>query len=253
MLLVLCPLNDPHALWFAERARAEGRPCTVLPTELLAFPRRRSHRLGGPGGGRARTVIELTDGTVVDCARVGGVLNRTVAPPAHAWEHATEAERVYANAELHAFSLSWLSALPCPVRNRPTPQCLAGPAPDPLRAWAAARACGLDCAPVYAGTGYTWHPAEAVRAAAYHAAGPHSRPVHTVCLDGRVVTPDVPARVAAGVSALCRAVGADRCLFGVEFLVDGGRWHYAGTSPLPGLRAGGYKLYQQLLGALGQR
>lgn len=254
MLLVLCPLNDPHALWFAGRARADGRSCTVLPTEKLSFPRRRSHHLGGDGGTGPRTVIELTDGTVVDGSRVTGVLNRMLMPPADAWQHAAEAERAYATAELHAFSLSWLSALRCPVRNRPTPQCLAGPAPDPLRSWAAAQAAGLSCAPVRAGTREPWHPAEAVLAGARRAAGPSARPVHAVCLDGAVLAPHVPARVAAGVAALCAAVGADRSLFGVDFLVDGGGcWRFAGTTPLPDLRAGGHRLYRLLLRALGQR
>ncbi|MFI6148724.1 hypothetical protein [Streptomyces sp. NPDC051109] len=254
MLLVLCPLNDAHALWFAEQARADGRRCTVLPTEKLSFPRRRSHRLGGGGGSVPRTVIELTDGTVVDGARVTGVLNRMVTPPADAWQHAAEAERAYATAELHAFSLSWLAALSCPVRNRPTPQCLAGPAPDPLRCWAAAQASGLLCSPVRAGTRAPWHPAESVLAGARHAAGPSARPVHAVCLDGAVLTPDVPARVAAGVAALCAAIGADRSLFGVDFLVDGeGSWRYAGTTPIPDLQAGGHRLYRLLIGALGQR
>ncbi|MFF4215729.1 hypothetical protein [Streptomyces nondiastaticus] len=253
MLLVLCPLNDPHALWFAGRARADGRPCTVLPTEKLSFPRRRSHRLGGSGGSAARTVIELTDGTVVDGARITGVLNRMVMPPADAWQHAVEGERAYATAELHAFSLSWLSALRCPVRNRPTPQCLAGPAPDTLRSWAAAQASGLSCAPVRVGTTDPWHPAQSVLAAARRASGPSARPVHAVCLDGKVLAPGVPARVAAGVAALCAAIGADRSLIGVDFLVDGEDWRFAGTSPLPDLRAGGHRLYRLLLSALGQR
>lgn len=253
MLLVLCPLNDPHALWFAGRALADGRLCTVLPTEKLSFARRRSHRLGGGGGSEPRTVIELTDGTVVDGARVTGVLNRMIAPPADAWHHAPEAERDYATAELHAFSLSWLTGLRCPVRNRPTPECLAGPAPDPLRSWAAAQASGLSCAPVRMGAADPWHPAEAVLASARRASGPSARPVHAVCLDGTVLVPNVPARVAAGVAALCALLGARRALLGVDFLVDGDDWRFAGTSPLPDLRSGGNRLYRLLLDALGQR
>ncbi|MFC9325696.1 hypothetical protein [Kitasatospora sp. NPDC057015] len=246
-------MNDPGALWFARRVAADGLRCTLLPTELLSFARRRSHRLGGHRSGDPHTVIELTDGAVVDTADVTGVLNRTVAPPADAWRHAPAQEREYATAELHAFSLSWLAGLRCPVRNRPTPQCLAGPVPDPLRCWAAARAAGLDCAPVRLGTDHPWTSVDAVPAGAGRALPRPTRAVRAVCLDGHVVTPDVPPKVAAAVPALCAAVGADRALIGVDFLVDGDHWRYAGLSPLPDLRAGGDDLYRPLLTALGQR
>ena len=36
-------------------------------------------------------------------------------------------DRAYAAAEMHAFLLSWLSRLKCPVLNPPTPICLSGP------------------------------------------------------------------------------------------------------------------------------
>jgi hypothetical protein len=36
-------------------------------------------------------------------------------------------DRAYAAAEMHAFLLSWLSRLKCPVLNPPTPTCLSGP------------------------------------------------------------------------------------------------------------------------------
>jgi hypothetical protein len=42
--------------------------------------------------------------------------------------HIASADRAYIGAEMNAFLVSWLSALPCPVLNRPTPSCLSGPA-----------------------------------------------------------------------------------------------------------------------------
>ncbi|MER5546501.1 hypothetical protein ACWDBP_34955 [Streptomyces sp. NPDC001233] len=253
MLLVLCHLNDLHALWFAQRAYRDGLRCTVLPTEKLSFARRRSHRLGGAFADEPRTVIELTDGTVIDSARVTGVLNRMITPPDAAWQHAMESERDYASAELHAFSLSWLASLRCPVRNRPTPQCLAGPAPNPLTSWAAAQSAGLACAPVRMSTDCAWHPADAVLVGASRASGPAANPVHVVCLDGAVLAPAVPPHVAAGLAALCQGLGADQSLLGVNFLVSGEEWHFASTTPLPHLRSAGDALYKGLLEALGQR
>jgi hypothetical protein len=43
------------------------------------------------------------------------------------------ADQAYVAAEMQAFLLAWLTALPCPVVNRPSPQCLAGPAWGPER------------------------------------------------------------------------------------------------------------------------
>lgn len=48
-------------------------------------------------------------------------------------------DRAYLAAEMNAFLVSWLHALPCPVVNRPTPNALTGPAWGPLH-WAAAAA-----------------------------------------------------------------------------------------------------------------
>jgi len=41
--------------------------------------------------------------------------------------HVAPRDRSYIAAELNAFLLAWLAAQPCPVLNRPTPLCLAGP------------------------------------------------------------------------------------------------------------------------------
>ena len=160
--------EEPRCCWFSARsptttpcgsqtgAGASGVPVTVVTGELLAFARRRSHRLGRAG---VHSSIELGDGTVLSDLTFTGVLNRLVEPPAAAWEHAAVGERTYAMAELHAFTLSWLTSLPCPVRNRPDPSYLAGPAPHPLLALAAARSVGLRTVPIRldtstAGAGY---------------------------------------------------------------------------------------------------
>ena len=42
--------------------------------------------------------------------------------------HVRSPDRAYVAEEMHAFLVAWLTALPCRVINRATPQCLAGPA-----------------------------------------------------------------------------------------------------------------------------
>jgi hypothetical protein len=65
------------------------------------------------------------------------------------------ADRAYAAAEMSAFLLGWLSSLPCPVLNRPTTSCLAGPLWRSARWALAAASVGLAIEPVScsAGTG----------------------------------------------------------------------------------------------------
>ena len=41
--------------------------------------------------------------------------------------HIVESDREYLAAEMTAFLLAWLTSLECPMLNRPTPTCLAGP------------------------------------------------------------------------------------------------------------------------------
>jgi hypothetical protein len=249
MLLVLCGLDDTSALWFARRATQSGADCTIVTTEALSFARQFSHRLDG---GAVRTAVRLADGTSLTDHDIGGVLNRAVQPPTAAWQLAAPAERDYAAMELHACTLSWLHALPGPVRNRPEPDCLAGPLRHPFVTVAAAHAAGLPCPQVSFGTagagrGESLDPAEALLLASARAAGPRARPVHLVCLDGVVLGCQPPEPVAAAITAFAVRIGAGAALLGLDFLAGPDGWWFAGTSPLPDLRAGGDALVQALL------
>ncbi len=246
LLLVLTGLHDLDALWFVQQARAAGTRCTVLTTEELSFALRRSHRVSDCA---VVTEVDLADGTSVRSDAVGGVLNRSVEAPAVAWRHAPAAERGYATAELHAFMLSWLTALPCPVRNRPTPECLAGPVPNPLRVVAAALSSGLRCPDVRVGAARTPAP-NALPLAAWRSAGAAARPQQLVVLDGGVVGGDAPTDVREGVTRLTASLGVDDALVGLEFLVSGDAWWFAGLSPLPELRSAGPTLVPRLLEVL---
>ncbi|HEV8651809.1 MAG TPA: hypothetical protein VG276_21030 [Actinomycetes bacterium] len=250
MLLVLCGLDDPGALWFARRAVESGLDCSVVTSEALSYVRRISHQLGRDG---VHTTVELIDGTVlVDELAAGpggvsGVLNRMLEPPAQAWQYAAPAERDYAAMELHAVVLSWLHGLRCPVRNRPEPDCLAGPVRHPFVAVAAAHAVGLSCPTVRFDSAAPLWPADALLAAAAAAAGRPARAVHVVCLDGEVLAPEVPEAVAGGVAAFTTRIGAGEALIGVDFVVGPSGWWFAGLTPLADLRAGGAVLFDRLI------
>ncbi|WP_029135891.1 hypothetical protein [Nakamurella lactea] len=239
MLLILCPLDDLDALAFAHRATAEGTGCRILTAEALSFAGRRSHRIVSPVRGSGapisvRTEIEALGLPPINDEQVSGVLNRLIEPPASAWRRATAVERDYATAELFAFTISWLSGFECPVRNRPTASCLAGPAPHPLRAVVAAQAAGLECPDLRYGSD-TAAAQPDLAAAAFAAAGPGARARQVVCLDGMVLSDGIPADPGAGVVGLLCAIGADADLVGVDFAVRGDHWVFAGLTPLPAL------------------
>jgi hypothetical protein len=89
------------------------------------------------------------DGRVVAVEEITGVLTRLPCVFDQELVEIVPGDRAYVAAEMTAFLLSWLSELKCPVLNRPTPTCLAGPYWRPER-WAreAARS-GIPVRPVH--------------------------------------------------------------------------------------------------------
>jgi len=247
MLLVVCGLDDESALWFARRASQSGADCKIVTTEALSYARHFSHRLAR---GEVRTAVRLADGTRLVDSEISGVLNRAVQAPVAAWQLAAPAERDYATMELHACTLSWLHALPCQVRNRPEPDCLAGPMRHAFVTVAAAHAAGLPCPEVTFDTTGPLGPADALLLAAARAAGPQARPVHLACLDGVVAGGEPPEPVVAGIAAFAARMRADAALLGIDFFAGAGGWWFAGASPLPDLRVGGETLCRRLLSLL---
>lgn len=246
MILVLCDADDVAAYWLVARLRAAGRPCLLVTSDLLSFARVRSQRIGRDG---VRALVRLDEVTVVETPDL--VVNRMPMPPTAAWRHAVPAEREYATAELIAFVLSWLAGLECPVRNRPEPECLAGPAPHDLLATVQAQRAGLDGADTSFGADVSPFP---LLESALRAAGPGARPVHAVVLDGRILDPEglarragapLPPHLADAVERFTGAIGASRALIGIDFVVAD-RWWFAGSTPLPDLSLGGAALVRDL-------
>lgn len=93
-----------------------------------------SFRLADPQSGTA-----VVEGRCVPVRDLDGLLTRRPAVVAEELAWIDPADRPYVAAEMNAFLVAWLDALPCPVLNRPTPRALTGPAWGPLH-WAAAAA-----------------------------------------------------------------------------------------------------------------
>jgi hypothetical protein len=78
-------------------------------------------------GGDPRADRAMIGGRSVEAGEISGVLTRTP----HIWHeelvYLTPGDRAYVAVEMSAFLVSWLSALECPVLNRPVPSSLAGP------------------------------------------------------------------------------------------------------------------------------
>ena len=249
MFVILCDLDDSAALWLDARFRDLGQSCTLVTSGLLSFAQRRSQWMGRDG---TRAIVDLGEGGVIDQPDL--VVNRLLSPPVAAWQWARPGERDYAAAEITAFALSWLAAVPGAVRNRPTPTCLAGPSPNPLRAAVVAHRAGLPVpdADVEAGTSPLWLLEAGVRGPA-----PAAGVAHLVVLDGRIVDADavehragarMPDGFSSAIARFAAAVGAAEGLIGIDIVVAGGRWWFAGMTPLPDLMLAGDALVQDLIG-----
>jgi hypothetical protein len=93
-----------------------------------------SYHLADPGAGSL--VIE---GQRVAARKLRAVITRRPAVVAEELDWIEASDRGYVAAEMNAFLVAWLTALPCPVLNRPSPRSLTGPAWGPIQ-WAAAAA-----------------------------------------------------------------------------------------------------------------
>ena len=119
MLVVVAGVHDraAHDLvarWSAHRARL------MTPADLsVAGWRYRP--------GEADASCAIADGQPLASNEIGAVLSRLPWVAEHDLTHIAAADRAYVAAEMSAVLLAWLTELPCPVVNRPTPTCLAGP------------------------------------------------------------------------------------------------------------------------------
>ena len=121
MLVVLAYRYDVAARALVQRWRAAGEQAALLTCGDLARPGWR-YVAGNPAAGYADV-----DGQVIATPAIRAVITRMPAVGEAELAHVHEDDRAYAAAEMQAFLLAWLSALECPVLNRPSPSNLGGP------------------------------------------------------------------------------------------------------------------------------
>lgn len=141
MIVVVASCLDQGARTLAARQGTDK--VALLTCEDLSVPGWR-HYIAAGG-----IPVAVIGGREVALGEITGVV--TCLPNVSELEllHIVPADRAYVAAEMTAFLLSWLSALDCPVVNRPSPTCLSGPYWRPEQwAYLAAQA-GMRVQPVH--------------------------------------------------------------------------------------------------------
>lgn len=138
-VLVVASAADAGAAAFAARWHAAGVR-VLVPRELSRAGW--VFRVGDAAASRGRVGAER-----FESRRLKGVVVRLGAVRPADLAHVAAADRLYVAGEMSAFLLAWLSALPCPVWNRPWPPSLCGPAWRPAQWRRAAARAGLAVAP----------------------------------------------------------------------------------------------------------
>lgn len=239
MWIIFCSSSDYSAIWAFEGLQRRGlAPLELVTAECLGVARFWEHRVGGDG---AHLKIGLHDGRTLCSSRIRGALNRIAAPSDTLIRRAVESDREYAAAEMQAFYLSWLNAVPGNVVNRPTPQGMSG-SWHHISEWALmADRCGFKV-PRYRQTDLD--PMER----GYASLAPAGVSVtNLVVLDGvGVFGSPVPEKLAASCQALAQA--EKNGILGVDVYQDpSGDWLFAGAMPTPWLPLGGDPLLDGLV------
>jgi hypothetical protein len=127
MILVLASRWDETAARFAEAGRSRGFEL-LTPEDVCRSGW--TYRSGDPAvlrGNLAGRSIRRSD--------IEGVVTTIMAAGPEEFPGIVKHDREYVAAEATSFMLAWLSALGCPMLNRPSPGCLSGPA-WPAEKWA---------------------------------------------------------------------------------------------------------------------
>lgn len=127
MFVILSNQFDPIAEDLASQWAAIGHVVGRLTPRDLSVSGWR-HHLGGKG-----PAFAVVEGRLISTEEITGLVTRMPSVFEHDLTELVPEDRAYVSAEMTAFLLSWLLALQCPVINRPTPICLAGPYWSPER------------------------------------------------------------------------------------------------------------------------
>src|SRR5262245_59736765 len=131
VIVVVASRTDAPARNFVRRYAAQG-VYLLTPADL-------SHCGWSYRVGHIEASMAVIGGQRMAARDLRGVVTRLPAVSEDDLEHIAAPDRAYVAAEMQAFLFSWLTALRCPVLNRPAPSCLAGPAWRPAQ-WSRAAA-----------------------------------------------------------------------------------------------------------------
>ena len=120
MIIILASRYDQAAKSLAERWAA--RDAALLTPRDLSEAGWNFH-VPARASGQA-----VAGGRVIANHDITGVLTRMVGVDPGELDHVAPEDSAYVASEMTAFLLAWLSTLECPILNRPTPECLCGPA-----------------------------------------------------------------------------------------------------------------------------
>jgi hypothetical protein len=119
-LLVLADERDAAAQAFVARHRKDGARL-LKPSDLSCAGW--CHRVDDPAAS-----VAVVEGLAIPGSVLRGVITRLAAIAPAQLPHVAQADRDYVASEMTAFLGAWLSALTCPVMNRPFVPSLSGPA-----------------------------------------------------------------------------------------------------------------------------
>jgi hypothetical protein len=140
VILVLAGMRDADVVSFSGAFRP--LPAAVLALAELAVER---SSLRHPNFARSTVTVE---GRSLAVGEIAGVVNLLPAVVPDALRAYAPAEREYQASEANAWLLFFLSALECPVVNRPTTLSLSGPVLNPLGWHQLARSAGIPVSAV---------------------------------------------------------------------------------------------------------
>ena len=228
--LVLSEPDDRSALWASQGLEARGlAPLDIVTPQSLVSALRWEHRLGRDG---LSARVGLHTGKTLDYSTLRGVFNRIAHLSPDLFAHAAPDDRMYAMQEMNALFMSWLTAAPCPVLNRPGAQGLCGQWRHPSEWVAMAHEAGLPTAPYR-------------QTSAMEAATPAAATRMVLVVGARAFGLDMPGEIAQGCIRLAHRVG-----LGVAGFQFTSAWQLAGATPQPDLRSGGEPALDALAQAL---
>lgn len=225
MTLILCEPGDLSAAWVAAELQQRGINAELLFGSALGAATRWEHRIEGRD---ASVSITLGDGRTISSDAPLPILNRLSFIPTAQLRATAGADYGYAVQEIYAFYLSWLTAWPGPVLNRPSPLGLAGAYRHPSEWMLLGATAGLPCIPWEQSSEddptLVWMP-------------PLFETLAFVVGGEAVLPPVLPPEMAPACAAL--AALAQTELLGIGFVRSGEDWMMNGATPIPDLSLGG--------------